>query len=265
MIAPRLTWDEMDKMIAEEIQEFRKINSGIHIALLGTTRGGKTTVVTGGGNEERSLLRHFEDVLILDTTGDPGPISDYGKPLKKFGAIRGHRRLTVTDMRHETKIKVYNAISKAVRQGHTAIYADELRQLTEKKFFGLGPLLDHIWLFEAKKGNSLIGGSQAPRWLPGAFYDQTKIQLVFGVRDKRTRMRLSEIGGDTETLMETIPTMKRWEFAHVGLEGNVTVSKFQMVKPKKTLQTKPVSAQENPSNKRIQFKRGSATGLTPTG
>lgn len=260
MIAPTITWDQMDTLIKDEIGEFRSIKSGVHIALLGTTRGGKTTVATGGGNSERGLLRHFEDALILDTTGDPGAISDYGKPFSKFGAIRGHRRLTVGDMTIDTKRKVHNAISKAVKQGNVAIYADELRQLCDKKYFGLGPVMDYLWLFTAKRGISVIGGSQAPRWLPGAFYDQSKLHLVFGVRDKRSRMRLSEIGGDTETLMETIPTLQRYEFAHVGLDGDVSVSKFQLVKPKKVVRV----ARDNQEDKRIRIMRGSAHGLTPT-
>lgn len=258
MIAPTVTWDQMDSLISEEIEEFRSIKSGVHIALLGTTRGGKTTLATGGGNSERGILRHFEDVLILDTTGDPGAISDYGKPLAKFGAIHGHRRLTVGDMSTDTKVKVHKAISKAVKQGNVAIYADELRQLCDKKYFGLGAMMDYLWLFTAKKGVSLIGGSQAPRWLPGAFYDQSKIHLVFGVRDKRSRIRLSEIGGDTETLLDTIPSLKRWEFCHVGLDGDVSVSKFQMTQPRKSLKTtKPV-----PQEKRIRFAGSSGSGLT---
>jgi hypothetical protein len=251
----------MDSLLAEEISEFRSIKSGVHIALLGTTRGGKTTLATGGGNPERGILRHFEDALILDTTGDPGAISSYGKPLAKLGAIRGHRRLTVSDMTSDTKVKVHKAISKAVKQGNVAIYADELRQLCDKKYFGLGPVMDYLWLFTAKRGVSVIGGSQAPRWLPGAFYDQSKIHLVFGVRDKRSRLRLSEIGGDTETLMDTIPSLQRWEFAHVGLDGDVLVSKFQMVRPRKTLNTRT----DNQGDKRIRFQKGSANGLTPTG
>jgi hypothetical protein len=264
MIAPSIPWDEMDFLIAEEIEEFRKIKSGVHIALLGTTRGGKTTVATGGGNSERGILRHFEDALILDTTGDPGAISSYGKPLAKIGSIRGHRRLTVTDMSNDTKVKVHKAISKAVKQGNVAIYADELRQLCDKKYFGLGPMMDYLWLFTAKRGVSLIGGSQAPRWLPGAFYDQSKIHLVFGVRDKRSRIRLSEIGGDTETLLDTIPNLKRYEFAHVGLDGDVLTSKFQLVKPTKTLRTTDKVVSDKSGDKRIRFQKGSASGLTPT-
>ena len=246
MLAPVVPWNNLDSLIQEEINEFRKIKSGIHIALLGTTRGGKTTIATGGSGEPgRGVLRNFEDVLVLDTTGDPGSIHDYGKPLNKFGAIHGHRRLTVNDMTIRSKEKVYNAIAKAVKQGNIAIYADELRQLTDKKFFGLGPALDHVWLFTAKKGVSLVGGTQAPRWLPGAFYDQSKLHFIFGIRDKRSRMRLGEISGDTETLQAVIPSLKRFEFAYIGLDGSVMVSKFDLT-PQKIDTRKKLVIQKSP-------------------
>jgi hypothetical protein len=244
VLAPIIPWPDLDSLIEQEINEFRKINSGIHIALLGTTRGGKTTLATGNGKPNQGILRNFEDVLILDTTGDPGAIHNYGKPLNKFGAIHGHRRLTVGDMSTKSKEKVYGAISKAVRQGNIAIYADELRQLTDKKFFGLGPALDHVWLFTAKKGVSLVGGTQAPRWLPGAFYDQSKLHFIFGIRDKRSRMRLGEISGDTDTLQAVIPSLKRWEFAFIGLDGSVLVSKFK------------IPSNKPPPEKKLVIQRG---------
>jgi len=249
--ATKIHWDELDKIIESDINERRKIKSGIHVALLGTTRGGKTTLATGSGNTDRGILRNFEDVLILDTTGDPGSIHNYGKPLNKWGSIHGHRRLTVNDMTTKSKEKVYAAIQRAVRQGNIAIYADELRQLTEKKFFGLGPAMDHIWLFTAKKGVSLVGGTQAPRWLPGAFYDQSSIHFIFGIRDKRSKMRLSEISGDTEIILSTIPNLKRYEFIYVSLDGEYFTSKFEM---KQT--------QKQPQEKRLYIARSGESSLT---
>lgn len=245
----------MDLLIGEQIAEFRKINSGIHIALLGTTRGGKTTLATGGGNPERGLLAHFEDVLVIDSTSDPGPISRYGKPLNKYGGIHGHRRLTITDMSMKSKQSIHKAISRAVRQGNIAIYADELRQLTDKKFFGLGPLFDHLWLFTAKRGVSVIGGTQAPRWLPSAFYDQSKMHFIFGIRDKRSRDRLSEISGDIDTLRTIIPTLGQWEFAHVGIHGDISVSKFS-IKPPPKRNEKPIQVRrETPVQRRMRITR----------
>lgn len=218
----------MDSLIAEQVQEYQRIRSGIHVSMIGTTRGGKTTLATGNGDRNRGLLRHFEDALILDTTGDPGSISEYGKPLNRVGAIHGHRRLTVTDMTTKSKEKVHKAIQKAVRQGHIAIYADEVRQLADKKYFGLGPTLDYLWLFTAKKGVSLIGGTQAPLFVPGAFYDQAKMHFLFHIRDEYRMKRLAEIGGDTKLLKQVIPQLERFEFAHVTMDGEVYISKFDL-------------------------------------
>lgn len=245
----------MDKLIEADVQEYRRIKSGIHIGALGTTRGGKTTLITGGGNQDRGVLRHFEDALVLDTTGDPGSIHDYGKPLSKYGGIHGHRRLTVIDMTMKSKEKVYKAIQRAVRQGHIAIYADELRQLTDKKFFGLGPVFDHLWLFTAKKDVSVVGGSQQPFWLPGAFYNQSKLHFIFGIRDLRSRKRLEEISGDTLTLRNIIPTLKRWEFAYVSLDGDIWISKFDIKPPKKRAEKQLKAVHQPTPNRRAKFVR----------
>lgn len=229
-----LSWPEMDDLFGENVAHYRKMNSGIHVALLGTTRGGKTTLATGGVSEPgNGLLAHFDNALIIDSTGDPGSIHDYGIPVKKFGSIRGHQRLTVTRMNEKTRALIYKYINRAVGQRGVAIYADEVRQLAEKKFFNLGEALDHIWLFEAKKGTSLIGGSQAPRWLPGSFYDQSKSHFIFGMRDRRAMKRLAEISGDVDTLEVVIPNLnaQNWEFANVDINGTVRISRYEIPKP----------------------------------
>ena len=241
MSAPVTVWSEIDTELKEQIGEFRKIHSGIHIGLLGTTRGGKTTLATGG-KTGRGILRHFEDCLVIDSTGDPGYISSYGKPFSRYRRIEGHRRLSVSNMSPKSRESIYKAIQKAHSQGNVAIYIDELRQITDKKYFNLGPLMDYLWLFTAKRGISVIGGSQAPRWLPSAFYDQSKIHFLFGNRDKRAMKRIAEIGGDTETLESVLPNLDRWQFAMVGLDGSVKVSKFEMPKS---------ASNEKPTEKRL--------------
>src|SRR5512146_91705 len=221
-----VAWPYMHERIGEQIDEFRKINSGIHISLLGTTRGGKTTLTIGGNNGTDGILSHFENCLVIDSTGDPGAIKSYGKPVKKFGSIEGHRRLSVGDMSRPTREKIYKYIQKAVGQGNIAIYADEFRQLTDKKYFGLAPVFDYIYLFTAKKNVSLIAGTQAPRFVPSTFYDQSKMQFIFGMRDRRAMKRLAEISGDVDTLEDVIPNLRRYEFAHVGTDGEVNISKY---------------------------------------
>lgn len=260
----RIPWSEMDALISAGIEEYRSINSGIHMALIGTTRGGKTTLATGGDTPGRGILSHFEDVLVLDTTADPGSISRYGKPLSKYGAIRGHRRLTVGDMSTDSKLKIHKAIQKAYAQGNVAIYCDEVRQLCEAKWFGMKPTLEHLWLYGAKKGVSVIGSTQAPRWIPSAFYEQSKMHIVFGVRNKTAKIRLSEFTGDTDTLLDIVPLLQRFDFAHVGVDGDVAVSRFELKSKPSDPKVLKVGGIRNYPEKRLIIQRGSAHGLTPT-
>lgn len=232
-----LPWNDLHSLFKSEAAKFFRIKSGMHVALLGTTRGGKTTLAIGSESNP-GLLSHWENCLVLDTTGDPGPLKDYGKPLTKFGGIRGHQRLTVSDMTERSRERIHKAIGRAVRQGHTAIYADELRQLIDKKFFGLGPVFDHLWLFTAKRGISLVAGSQAPRWLSSAFYEQSKAHFIFGIRDRRAMKRLAEISGDVDTLELVIPTLNDYQFAYVGTNGAVSVSQFEL-KPRRKVARQP--------------------------
>ena len=220
----------MDSMFRENLSSFAEIQSGMHVALLGTTRGGKTTLATGG-KSGKGLLRHWENALILDSTGDPGAIAEYGKPLNRRGYIKGHMRLTVNSANQESREKIHRAIGRALSQGNIVIYADEVRQLADRRFFNLQSTLEHVWLFGAKKGVSLMGGTQAPRWIPSPLYDQSKTHFIFGMRDRRAMKRLAEISGDVDTLEAVIPSLQRYEFACVDMFGDVTVSKFEMPPP----------------------------------
>lgn len=235
-----LPWVQMNLIIADEIEEFRKIKSGVHISLLGTTRGGKTTLVLGGTSGD-GILSHFENALIIDSTGDPGPIKNYGKPVTKFGAIHGHRRLSLEGITVPNRDKIIKYIRKAVAQENIAIYADEIRQLTDTKYFKLAPLFDDIYLFKAKRKVSLVGGTQAPRWVMSSFYDQSKMQFIFGIRDRRAMKRLVEISGNVDEIERIIPTLPRYHFAHVDIYGDVYVSKYQKTNARRITKEKQQS------------------------
>lgn len=196
----------------------KNLRPGKHVALLAPTGGGKTTTAVLG------VFPYFENLLVIDSTADPNPpLFDYGEPLNRFGPIEGHKRLTINDLSTKSREKVYRAIGKAYEQGHTAVYIDEVRQVADKKYLGLEAQLKYLWLFGRKKGITLIGASQAPRWLPSEFYDQSNVHFFFKIRDRRAMKRIAEISGDVDTLEKVLPTLdhEKYEFAFVDLGGNV--------------------------------------------
>jgi hypothetical protein len=214
------SWATLSPEIATDLRGIGRNRP--HVAIMAPTGGGKTVLALEG------ILPHFPNALILDTTGDPNPpMSNYGEPLKKRGPIEGHRRLTVSSLTNESKAKIHKAMEKAFAQGDIAIYCDEVRQLADKRYFGMQPNLEYLWLFGRKRGVSVIGATQAPRFVPSALYDQSRMHFIFRIRDKRAQKRLSEISGDVDTLDAITPNLEQYEFAYVNPLGDVVRSMFQ--------------------------------------
>jgi hypothetical protein len=89
------------------------------------------------------------------------------------------------------------------------------------------PAMEHIWLFGAKRGVNVIGATQAPRFVPSAFYDQSHVHFIFKIRDKRSQKRLSEISGDVDTLDAIAPNLDMFQFAYVNPMGDVVRSTYK--------------------------------------
>jgi len=219
IFAPILSWESLNQRLS---QDFSELDWKPHISIIAPTRGGKTTLAL------RGILPHFQNALILDTTGDPkAPMKNYGEPLKKWGKIEGHKRLTLSSMSSDSKRKVHAALDKAFNQGDVTIYVDEIRQLCDKRFLAMQPAMEHIWLFGAKRGVNVIGATQAPRFVPSAFYDQSHVHFIFKIRDKRSQKRLSEISGDVDTLDAIAPNLDMFQFAYVNPMGDVVRSTYK--------------------------------------
>jgi hypothetical protein len=220
-------WSEfLDELRAD--LEPGNLKKARHFAMIAPNRGGKTTLAVDHTQGIIPNIYKNVDVLIIDSTGDPNPpMVDYGNPLQKYGAIHGHRRLTVTNVSSDSKLKIWRAMGKAKKQGNILIYVDEIRQVADPRFFGLQRALEDLWLFGGKRGVVVGGGTQAPRWVPGAFYDQSKVHFIFRIRDVRSRKRLSEISGDVDALNQIVPNLREYEFAYVNPDGDVSVSKLE--------------------------------------
>lgn len=215
-------WFDLRPLIKEELTA--DLTHGNHVAIIAPTGGGKTTLAVKG---IIPMFRDRANVLLLDTTADP-KLSNYGKPYSKFGKNEGIRRLTVNDLSPESTMKIHKAMNKAYKQGNTVIVFDEVRHITDGKYLGLRAAAESLWLFSRKRENVVIGLTQAPRYVPSAFYDQSRLHFIFRIRDKRAMLRLAEIGGDYDTLKQVLPTLPKFDFAYVNSDGDVTTSRFEL-------------------------------------
>lgn len=215
-----VSWAEMNRRIPADILGSRGVAER-HIAIVAPTGGGKTTLAI------RGILPHFEHALIVDSTGDPNPpMADYGRPVRKWGAIEGHQRLTLNDVGTEAAQKVLKYLNRAFQQGNTAIYIDEVRQVADGNYLGLRKALEYVLLFGRKRGVCMVGVTQAPRFVPSAFYDQSQMHFIFRIRDIRAQKRLEEISGDVDALRAITPQLEKYQFAYVNPDGDVVVSKY---------------------------------------
>jgi len=221
-----IPWPIMRRQLAKDLKPGSR-DSATHVAILAPTRQGKTTLAMKG------LLPIYTragiPVLIIDSTGDP-KLAKVGERLPKVGKLTEVHAVHVNDLSHDSKLKIHQALSRAYKQGDVLIYADEVRQLADKSFFGLGAALDNIWIFGGKRGVTMIGSTQAPRYVPSNFYDQSQAHFLFKIRDLRARRRLAEIGGDTQLIMETAADLPKYHWAYVNPDGEVVVSKMDLPK-----------------------------------
>lgn len=217
-----IRWKDLAPIIQEELTA--DLERGNHFSLIAPTGQGKTTLVT------RGIIPMFDnvaDVLLIDSTADP-KLSNYGKPYPKFGRIKGVRRLTLNSLRMDSVEKVRKALERAYKQGEVVVVFDEVRHICDKKYLGLQGAAESLWLFSRKRRNIVGGLTQAPRYVPSAFYDQSKLHFIFKIRDRRAMLRLAEIGGDYDAIKEIAPTLGQYEFAYVNGAGDVITSKFDL-------------------------------------
>lgn len=241
-----ILWKDLREQIKEELTA--DLDRGNHFSLIAPTGQGKTTLATKG------LIPMFEgiaDVLLIDSTADP-KLAKYGKPYRKVGRIDGIRRLTINDLRFDSATKVRKALERAYKQGEVVVIFDEVRHICDRKYLGLQAAAESLWLFSRKRRNIVGGLTQAPRYVPSAFYDQSKLHFIFKIRDRRAMLRLAEIGGDYDAIKAIAPTLQKYEFAYVNADGDVTVSKLDLPK---TVEKNDDSLTPSDRSRRIQVTK----------
>lgn len=213
---------------------------GQHISIVAPTGRGKTYLVTKG---LMPVLGSDERILIVDLKGDDPRLKGLGYAVSKFPSrlLREYHAtrygknyrpiyrlvvpvdLSATSVLEQRRI-VLRALASLFKEGEWTVIFDEIATLAENiTNYGLGLAgpLNSLWRMGRSRKISIVGNTQAPRWVPRAMYDQATYLYIGRIGDKQAKIRLREIGGDADTLFQALGNLAKHEFAFTGWAGDV--------------------------------------------
>jgi energy-coupling factor transporter ATP-binding protein EcfA2 len=211
--AERVPWSELrTAMLA-------KFEQGEHIALVGPTGSGKTTLMVDlldgfhqAGGSLCMLANKPRDPLLTKLMKDGWPRikkwpPDYGDRQKRrvilwpaYGRASQARRNRGT---------FEYALDMMINEGGWFVALDELRYFTEQ--LGLRHLLDEIWNGARSSNITLIAGAQGTTWTPKGHRDQRSWAFLFKPNDLEERKEYASVAGDRDAAAE-LGLLRRHEF-----------------------------------------------------
>lgn len=222
----RKHWDE----VSMDIFKRWNSNQAPHHSIICLTGGGKSYLQTRG----LLPMRGFRRVCIVDVKGDDGTLDGCGQRVrelpqrdrwgKKDDPCSRWFRLVVHDDPGKAQTQVRDALAHCYRQGDWTIFTDETRTLTDPRApsLNLRTYLEQIWLKGRSRRVEIVGATQAPRWMPSAFYDQPSFVWIGRINDERAHVRMREIGGLRREHLGVIQRLQKREFLVVGDGGDYT-------------------------------------------
>lgn len=194
--------------------------AGQHIAIVGPTGEGKTTVAV-------PLLKLRKWVIALDPKGEDETLQKSGfsrvtkLPLprkvrqdiaegKPSRLIMGGASDSLAADKALRKLMA-DALEMVRAQGGWTLYADEFQILADAKMFGLGSFVERLLVSARSKGTSVVTSYQAPAWVPKAALRQASFVILTGNRDPNMIKTIAEtMGREWQDLYSAIKRMPRW-------------------------------------------------------
>jgi hypothetical protein len=194
--------------------------TGQHIAVIGPTGEGKTTIV-------KPLLDLRKWVIVLDPKGLDETLEQYGfqritdlplsskirnaiaegKPARLI--IGGESDTREADKRLRTLMD--NAIEMVRQQGGWTLFADEFQILADRRMFGLDKPVERALVSARTKHTSVVTAFQAPAWVPKAATRQASFVIMLPTRDiDMIRAVARAMGRDWQDLFKAVQELPQF-------------------------------------------------------
>lgn len=206
---------------------------GQHVAMIGPTGQGKTTMALG-------ILGTRKYVLSLDAKGGDSTLSkagftriyDWPPPREVLNDIADGKpaRLSVgfelRTMADFAKLKALMAkvLSAAFAEKGWTIHLDELQLLADRKMMNLGPLIEKHLVSSRDKKISIVSLYQAPAWVPTAASRQATWVMLWPTRDEDVIKKCAAISGRKwQELMQAIKLLPKFHVLVIGLDPTAPI------------------------------------------
>src|ERR1035437_8881329 len=122
------------------------------------------------------------------------------------------------------RTRVFGAMRQAFRERNWVLVFPEAATMTEPLGdYGLGLRgpMNILWRKARRRKLTVIAETQAPRWVPRAFYDQPWALYMGKIGDQQARIRFREIGGNSKLLEAALPSLGKHEFVFAAEAGDI--------------------------------------------